>query len=162
MPVKTKTVFFALWVLIFSFTACQAAQTQEEGKPASVRQSSVLNKTATPPRTAVRRKEFSVIFGSVDSVDRSSSDKVVLRVTDDADGTVHTILATPRTNVTKVTDISELKPGDSIRVMTRTIDNNAYAMTVVFGNIKKMTGVAARMRKESAKNQPLKNAIDQQ
>jgi hypothetical protein len=40
--------------------------------------------------------------------------------------------------VTKVTDISELKTGEAIRVMCRKVDDKEVAMGVLFGNIKSM------------------------
>jgi len=42
----------------------------------------------------------------------------------------------PWTNITKVTDLSELKQGEAVRVISRKIDDKNTAMGIVFGNIK--------------------------
>jgi Cu/Ag efflux protein CusF len=81
---------------------------------------------------------FTVIFGSVTKVDMTDPAKPVIEIKNTADDTLHVVEITPWTNVTKVTDISELKTGDTVRVMTRKVNDKETAMTVVFGKIRNL------------------------
>jgi len=97
--------------------------------------------------TAPRRPNFAVIFGNITKIDNADPAKPKLEVKSDIDGTTHTVDITPWTNVTKVTDLSELKTGDTVRIMARKVDNNELAMTVVFGKIKNMYAPRAPLTK---------------
>ncbi len=90
---------------------------------------------ATPP-TAARRPNFVIVFGAITKIDTSDQAKTKLEVKSDMDGASHIVEITPWTNVTKVTDVGELKAGDTVRIMARKVDNSEVAMTVVFGKIR--------------------------
>jgi len=103
--------------------------------PAPAAQQAVPTGQAGMP-AGVERPNFAVIFGSVDSIDSSDPAKPILKIKSDIDGSIHTIDVSPWTNITKVTDFSEIKTGDSVRLMTRKIEDREVAMTIVFGKIK--------------------------
>lgn len=89
-----------------------------------------------PPKP-MPRANFSMLYGQVTKVDTSDPANVKLEVKNEADGAMHTVELTPSTNVTKATDVSELKTGDNVRVMARKVDNKEVAMGVMFGKIRK-------------------------
>ena len=82
------------------------------------------------------RPNFSVIFGNITKIDNTDPAKPKLEVKSDIDGATHIIEITPWTNVTKATDASELKAGDTVRIMARKVEASEVAMTVVFGKIR--------------------------
>jgi Cu/Ag efflux protein CusF len=91
---------------------------------------------ATPPKP-LPRANFSMLYGSVTKVDSADPNSVKLEVKNEADGATHMVEVIPATNVTKVTEISEIKVGDNVRIMARKADNKEVAMGVMFGKIKK-------------------------
>jgi hypothetical protein len=78
-----------------------------------------------------------MLYGTITNIDKADPANVKLEVKNEADNTAHIVELTPNTNVTKTTDISELKAGDTVRVMARKMDNKEVAMSVMFGKIKK-------------------------
>ena len=90
-----------------------------------------------PPARPMGRANVSMLFGTVTSVDAKDPSKVKLEVTTEADKKVHAIEVLPTTTVTKLTDISEVKKGDNVRVMTRKVDDKDVAMGIMFGKIRK-------------------------
>ena len=96
--------------------------------------------TAMPPKALpVRqpaRANFSVIAGSITNIDNTDPAKPKLVVLSEKDNTTHTLDITPWTNITKATDISELKTGEKVRVMVRKLENNEVAVNVLFGKIR--------------------------
>ncbi len=101
--------------------------------------SHAADEKAIPAAQAVRRPAFNFITGSVTKIDTSDAANPVIEVKSDKDGKTHVIKLTPNTNIIKVTELSELKSGDAVRVMSRTVEGNESAMSVAFGKIKKMT-----------------------
>ena len=93
----------------------------------------------TVPGQTLRRPNFAIIFGKITKIDNSDPAKPKLEVKNDAEGTTHKVDITPWTNVTKVTDISELKTGDSVRILARKVEDGEVAMTVVFGKIRNIS-----------------------
>ncbi|OGW82877.1 MAG: hypothetical protein A2987_02140 [Omnitrophica bacterium RIFCSPLOWO2_01_FULL_45_10] len=114
-----KRLITALAVIIF--TCLTAAYGQEEKE-----------KSATPAAIPT----FAVVLGTVSGIDSKDPSKPILEVKSDVDNQIHTIETAPWTNVVKVTDITELKAGDTVRVMTRKIEGNEIAMNITFGKIK--------------------------
>ena len=93
------------------------------------------------PGAAVKRPakpNFAVVFGAITKIDASDPAKSKLEVKSDADGTTHALDIMPWTNVSKVTDLSELKVGDTVRVMSRKVEGKDVAVAVVFGKIKNL------------------------
>ncbi len=94
--------------------------------------------TKAAPGQAARRPNFSIISGDITKIDNSDPAKPALEIKNSADGTTHKVDITPWTSVTKVTDLTELKTGDTVRIMARKVEDSEVAMTVVFGKIKNL------------------------
>ena len=90
-----------------------------------------------PPARPMGRANVSMLFGTVTNIDAKDPSKVSLEVTTEADKKAHAIEVLPTTTVTKLTDISEVKKGDNVRVMTRKVDDKDVAMGIMFGKIRK-------------------------
>jgi hypothetical protein len=124
-------------VMIFSLSiTCLAAGAEDEArKPAAP---TMAPKAAAREPVAMRpaRANFAVISGAITKIDNSDPANIKLDVKNDADGIMHTIQLTPWTNITKVTDASELKTGEAVRVMSRKVDDKEVAMGVMFGKIR--------------------------
>ncbi|MDD5136177.1 MAG: hypothetical protein PHX20_00590 [Candidatus Omnitrophica bacterium] len=109
-------------------------------------------KAATPAHTektpakapASPRANFGMVAGTLTAIDNSDPANVKVTVKNDADGSTRTISVTPWTNITKVTDISELKTGEQVRMMTRKVENKDVAMGIMFGKVKTMPAPAAK------------------
>jgi Cu/Ag efflux protein CusF len=91
---------------------------------------------AMPPKP-LPRANFSMLYGTVTKVDSADPNSVKVEVKNEADGATHVVEVIPATNVTKVTEISELKVGENVRIMARKADNKEVAMGVMFGKIRK-------------------------
>lgn len=103
----------------------------------------------TPARMPMM-SNFSMLYGTVSKIDDSDPAKIKVEVKNEADNTVHTVEIMPWTNVTKVTDISELKAGETVRIMARKAEDKEMAMNVMFGKIK-----SAPMPRASAAQAPV-------
>jgi Cu/Ag efflux protein CusF len=79
---------------------------------------------------------FEITTGKISKIDTSDPANIKLQVNSDTDNTVHIIEVLPWTSVTKMTDVSELKEGDTVRAMTRKADNKEIAMGIMFGKIR--------------------------
>ena len=98
-------------------------------------------KQPLPQKQPLRRPTapaFNVVPGSITKINTADPAKPTIEVKNDKDNTMHVIEITPFTNIAKMTDISELKAGDEVRVMTRKVENKEVAVNVVFGKIKNM------------------------
>ena len=98
---------------------------------------------STAPKAVSRmpapaKANFSMLAGTIASIDTADPANVKIMVKNDADGTVRTVSVTPWTNITKVTDISELKAGDPVRMMIRKTEDKDVAMGIMFGKFKAM------------------------
>ena len=100
---------------------------------------------AAPARPMPPKSNFGMIAGTVSSIDATDPANVKLQVKNDADGSMKTVSVTPWTNITKVTDISELKTGEQIRLMTRKVDDKDVAMGIMFGKMKSMPAPVAKV-----------------
>ena len=94
--------------------------------------------TAAARHVSPVKSNFSMIAGTISNIDASDPANVKLEVKNDVDGAMHTIFLMPWTNVTKVTDPSELKNGDTVRIMSRNMDGKESAMGVMFGKLKSL------------------------
>jgi hypothetical protein len=80
-----------------------------------------------------------MISGTITKINNSDPANSTLEVKSDKDNSLHTITVMPWTNITKITGLSELKTGDSVRVLSRKVNDKDTAMGVVFGDLKKIT-----------------------
>ncbi len=137
---KKALIVSVLSVAVVCFGVLNAfAQANAKAAKPAVAPAKAPAQPPQPPAQKIPRANFAIITGSITKIDNSDPNNIKLEVTNDADGTAHTISITPWTNVTKVTDVSELKSGDTVRVMSRKIDDKEIAMGVMFGKIRKVT-----------------------
>lgn len=139
-----KRVVIYLFISAFVFALSASSEAQQASKKIALKSTAAAAKA---PEVRVggqtARPTFAVLFGSVTKIDTADPAKTKLEIKSEADGTTHTVELTPWTNVTKVTDVSELKSGDNVRLMTRVIDDKEVAMTVVFGKIRNIAAPRA-------------------
>ena len=90
------------------------------------------------------KANFAMIAGTVTTIDTKDPANIKLTVKNDADNTTHIVTVTPWTNITKVTDVSELKTDEPIRMMTRKVEDKEVAMGIMFGKIKAMPPIKAQ------------------
>jgi hypothetical protein len=149
-----KKVIILVVIMAFCATLAQAAEEKADAAkkaPAATKavttapaaKAAAAKTPAAAPGKALRRPAFTVVFGTLTKVDYADPAKPKIEVKGDLDGKTRNIQVTPWTSVTKVTDLSELKGGDSVRVMTRKVDDNEVAMTVVFGKIRNIPATRA-------------------
>lgn len=120
-------IFLALVVI----SVCAVSFAAEKKAPAAPA------KMGTPANIpAPVKPNFGMLAGTVVSIDTKDPANVKIEIKNDADGTTHTVTVTQWTNITKVTDVSEIKPGESIRMMTRKVDDKDVAMGIMFGKMK--------------------------
>ncbi len=133
------SLIIAFVALIFTSVSFAAV------KKAATAPAPAIQKVATAPAMpAAPKANFGMLAGTVSSVDNKDPANIKLLIKSDADGSVHTVFVTPGTNVTKVTDVSELKPGEPVRMMTRKIDDKDMAMGIMFGKVKNPVPPAAK------------------
>ena len=114
--------------------------------------------TAAPAQKAAAAKavapkaNFAMIAGTIESIDNTDPANVKVSVKNDTDGSVRTVSVTPWTNITKVTDISELKTGEQVRMMARKVDDKDVAMGIMFGKVKTKPAPIAAVNAAQASN----------
>jgi hypothetical protein len=91
-----------------------------------------------------------MLYGTVTKIDAKDPANVKLEVKNEADNTTHTVEVSPATNVTKVTEISEVKTGETVRIMARKVENKEVAMGVMFGKVKRPRVPGPAMQRPAA------------
>jgi len=124
-------------VFCFASVGISIAADKESPKKAPAAGAPMANPAKIMPGKAMPRANFSMLYGTITKIDTSDPANPKLEVKNEADNTTHTVELTPATNITKVTEISELKTGENVRVMARKVDNKEVAMGVMFGKIRK-------------------------
>ena len=117
---KKSFTFTLAVVLSFAFGMTASAADENTGKNGSA------------------RSGLSMISGNISKIDTTDPSKIKIEVNGERDNQLHIIEVAPFTSVTKVTDISELKAGDAVRVMARKADDREVAMGIMFGNLKRL------------------------
>ena len=125
-------IILAVAFIVLALSAVSFAADQKAKTPA-------VTKTA-PARPAHPKANFGMIAGTITSIDNTDPANIKLQVKNEADGSSRTISVTPWTNITKVTDVSELKIGEPVRMMTRKVDDKDVAMGIMFGKIRTAPG----------------------
>lgn len=136
-----KKFFVSLAVLAVFLTFSLIAFSAEEASPAA--KNTAVKKLGNDPMIAAANAKFDMISGTVTAINTADPANVTIDVKKDSDGTVHTIQVSPWTNITKITDVTELKAGETVKVMSRKIDEKDTAMGIIFGKIKKTPPVTA-------------------
>lgn len=138
-----KRLFIAVFAItvFLGFLAIASADDErktEAGGPAVTLKKEWPKVAPGKPGTMPIKPNFSMVFGSIANIDNRDPAKTVIEVKSEMDNKVHSIEIAPGTSITKVTDSSELKTGDTVRVMTRTVNEKEVAMGLMFGNIRAM------------------------
>lgn len=139
---KKMAVVLTVAMVCASFAMAASAADEAKAKPAPAAQKALIVPPATaakgmPPVRPMGRANVSMIYGTVTNIDTKDPSKVKLEVTAEADKKTHTIEVLPTTTVTKLTEVTELKKGDNIRVMSRKVDDKDVAMGIMFGKIRR-------------------------
>lgn len=139
MRKKTSIIAIVLaFMLLNIFNAVFAADNSNSSATDSqtVTPAKVRVPRASRPTMAGSPTPFNIISGTVSKIDTANPSDIKLEVKNDRDATMRAISVLPSTNITKITDISELKTGDTVRIMSRKVNDKDVAMNVVFGHIK--------------------------
>ena len=130
---------FAISLFLNLSVIASAAEEKDTTNPAIPAPSTAPKKPVaqTPGLSQVPvRSAFGMIVGTLTKIDTTDPANVKLEVKSDRDNTIHVISIMPWTNITKISDVSDLKTGEAVRIMVRNIDTKETAMGVMFGKIK--------------------------
>ena len=130
-----RKVFGIILISVFALTSVAgfAIAAEINKTPAAKAVSTSKNPAVTipqPPRTS-----FRMISGKLIKVNSSDPANASMEVKSDMDNSSHTIAITPQTSITKVTDATDLKAGDQVRVVLRSANDKETAMGIVYGKI---------------------------
>ena len=135
---NTKRISVMAVVILITASFCAVSFAADQNKaPAAVQK-------AAPVKPIPAKANFGMIAGTVTAIDTKDPANIKLTVKNDSDNTTHTVIVTPWTNITKVTDVSELKTDEPVRMMTRKVEDKEVAMGIMFGKIKNAPVVAAK------------------
>ena len=126
-------VIFMAGIALSSFAAEAKKPASNTGLAATPQKQGQATVQATMPRQF--RPNFSIATGTITKIDNSDPANTKLEIKSSADNTIRTFAVTSWTNVTKVTDLAELKPGETVRIISRKVDDKDVAMGVVFGKL---------------------------
>lgn len=142
-------------IAVMTLNICGVSFAADEKKPMAPAPKSPLMATA-------KRPNLNMFGGTIENIDRSDPANIKISVKSETDGVVHTLSVAPFTNITKITDASELKTGDAVRVMARkTEDNKETAMGILFGKIKNLPPMRPRPVPPTAPQIPPKPVVKQ-
>ena len=125
-----KALVLAVMVVFCAASFAMAADVAKKAAPAAPGMTAENTARQMPPKS-----EFSMITGKVENVDSSDPANVKITVKNDKDGSSRTLAVMPWTNITKSSDISELKTGEAVRVMARKAQDKEIAMGIMFGKM---------------------------
>ncbi len=128
---KNRVVLLTLIVsLAFNLSAFGA-----EKKAAPTGKNAPAQEALKPQNTApaMQPLKTNIAYGEVVSIDLNSS---VLTIKDATGATESSISFTPSTGVTKMTDASEIKQGDKIRIIYQDNEGKKVAKAIMFGKIR--------------------------
>ncbi len=130
-----KNLFVALIILAFVVLGLTAPAFSQDNKSGA---GAVAEKAPMPQYTPSKptKPMATVLFGSVSKIDNTNPADVKLEVKSIADDSIHIVDVPSQVNIVKVTDLSELKIGDTVRVMARNIEGKEVAMNIIFGKLK--------------------------
>lgn len=126
-----KALALAVIAVFCAAGLTMAAEPAKKAVPASQK----VVQAADAARQAQPRPETLMISGKVEKVDASDPANVKITVKNDKDGVSHTLAVMPWTNITKSADISEIKTGETVRIMGRKAQDKEIAMGIMFGKI---------------------------
>lgn len=130
-----KKAFLVLIAVVFCVTLTGlafAAEAEKTAKPV-VKSAAPADMPQGMRQAPGMRASFAMIPGTITKIDNSDPANVKIEVKSDADNQTHVITLTPWTNISKMTDVSELKTGEAVRIMARKTEDKVVAMQVLFG-----------------------------
>ncbi len=132
-----KNLFVALIISTFVVVGLSAPAFSQDKKPAPGT-AAVAEKTPMPQSLPTRpvKPMATVLFGSVTKIDNANPADVKLEVKNIADDSIHIVEVPSQANIVKITDLAELKTGDTVRVMARNVEGKEVAMNIIFGKLK--------------------------
>lgn len=122
---------FVLVLLVLFWAVNTFAVSYEPDKE----KANVATPAAKGMRMPPKNSAVTMVNGKIEKIDASDRANIKVHIKDGASGSSRTVSVTPFTHITKVTDISELKTGDDVRVMIRKADDKEIAMGILFGKI---------------------------
>lgn len=128
-----RAAFYVLLAVVFVVAASVCPAEAQVAKGAAAKAPAAQ---AQAGKGVPQRPNFNMVTGTIQKIDSSDPANVKIEVKGETDNQVHTVAVMPWTNVSKVTDVSELKNGEMVRVMSRNMDGKEVAMGILFGNIK--------------------------
>ncbi len=134
--------FGLIMILCLSLAAVTMAVDEKKMETSPIPVMTKTDPTATSQARPMARPmvpSMGMISGTITKINNSDPANSTLEVKSDKDNSLHTITVMPWTNITKITGLSELKTGDSVRVLSRKVNDKDTAMGVVFGDLKKIT-----------------------
>lgn len=134
-----KEVAVIMSVVFCLMGICCMAYAADAKKPTVVRPA--ISKS---PAMRPMPSNTSMFGGTIEKIDTTDPTNIKIQVKDDATGASRTISVAPWTNVTKVTDATELKTGDPVRVMVRKTGDKDIAMGILFGKIRNIPPMRPR------------------
>ena len=127
-----KKLFACFAVVFIALCLCSASFAADNKKPEAPK----VAPTHKPVQHPYTRPNMNILMGTITKINSADPKNVTIEVKDLSGGQARTVTVMPWTNVTKATDISELKAGDNVRIMSRqTEDNKETAMGIMFGKI---------------------------
>jgi Cu/Ag efflux protein CusF len=132
-----KNLFVALIIasfVVLGLTGPVFSQDSKSGSGAVTATEKAPMPQYTPSKPS--KPMATVLFGSVTKIDNANPADVKLEVKSIADDSIHIVDVPAQVNIVKVTDLSELKTGDTVRVMARNIEGKEVAMNIIFGKLK--------------------------
>jgi len=107
-----------------------------EEKKLGVEKPAIAAPGAPKMPTRIPKSDISIIFGTISKIDNSDPANPKIEVTSEVDSKTHQVALTQWTNVTKMTDPSELKAGEAVRIMVRKLQDKEVAINVMYGKIR--------------------------
>lgn len=125
----------------FISDAADDAQAKNAPSPVKTVTAAPVQSAADTKTTAAKpsyKSNFVMTSGPITRIDTADPSNIKIEVKDERDGQVHILGVTPMTNITKATDVSELKVGENVRAMARKVDDKEVAMGIMFGKLRKL------------------------
>lgn len=135
-----KVSSFVIIIAISLALAGAAQAADEQTTKYAPGYAATLGKSTTPTQgqqaTKMPMPSLGIISGTITKISNANTANATIEVKSDKDNSMHTLAVMPSTNVTKITDISELKTGEPVRVISRKVNDKDTAVGIIFGNIK--------------------------
>jgi Cu/Ag efflux protein CusF len=137
-----KNLFVALLISTFVITGLTGPALCQDNKAAAKAVAKTVapaaEKAPIPQNIPAKptKPMATVLFGSVSKIDNANPADVKLEIKSMADDSLHVVDVPAQANIVKVTDLSELKTGDTVRIMARNIEGKEVAMNIIFGKLK--------------------------